>query len=140
MKKLAILAILFTFAVAFAEDKPSPVDEATQNKILKANHAHDQALAKLADIKDRWSRAQDQSRQAQEQAQKVLAQQQSALNSEAEALQPQLAKTQKDLDEEIDAAYKAAKLDKTKYSFNLETFVFSPLTSPAPPTPSPEKK
>lgn len=125
MKKLAILAILFSFALAFAEDKPSPVDEATQNKILKLQHVKDQAESKMAGIQTQWSQIQTQARELQDQA---------------KAAQQQIADAQKAYDAEVDAAYKSAKLDKDKYSFDAEKMVFSPKPSPAPPTPSPEKK
>lgn len=135
---LVVLAVLAMFiGIGFAAEQkpeppktPAPVSSITasndiQLKILKAQHALDEINTQMAGLQQKWNDIQNQMRDIQSQAQPLTKQQ-----SEAQAA----------LDKEVDAAFTAANVDKTKFDFDRKSLTFVPKVSPAPPTPSPEKK
>lgn len=131
MKKLAVLAIVVLSVLALAEDKkpdakPLPtLTEIQQNKLLKAQHAKDLVSQKGAQLAGQW--------------QQIVAQQRE-IQDRAKALDQEMAEANKALDAETDAAFKAAGLDKEKYTLDVEKMVFNPKISPAPVSQQPEKK
>lgn len=97
----------------------------SQIDMLKKQHAVDKLKSRQGDLNARWSQIQDAARQT---------------SSEFESTAKEMEKATKDLNEAKEAAAKSAGLDPAKYDVNVEAGTFDPKPSPAPTTPSPEKK
>lgn len=123
---LVVSGLLLFGTTSFAEDKkPTPVAQDIQVKLLKKQHAVDAVNNKMADLQSRWTQVQDAARQ---------------LQAEFTKAKDALDAANKELETEKSAAFKSANMDDKAFALNVETGTFDPKTSPAPPTPSPDKK
>lgn len=137
MKITVIVLVLLASFVVAEDKKAAPVSAAvvpalssdSQNSLLRAQKKLDAANSAGAAAKIEWLTFVDQVKEKQAEIQKKLADASAASE-----------KAEKDYQEAVRAAAKVINLDPDKYSLNRDTLVFSPLASPAPVTPSPEKK
>lgn len=131
---MTAIGLLLCATISFADEggqlpalklvaKPVPTD--VQVKVLQKQHTVDLAKQSLADLQQQWAQIQEAARQA---------------NASYETKKKVLDEAQKALDEEKKKAFDAAGLDQKAYDLNSEVTEFSPKPSPAPATPSPEKK
>jgi len=105
--------------------KPVPMSIASENRILKAEHSRDEVLKQEADLRDQFNQLQNASKQLQE---------------KYADLQKKDSAVSKDVDEQIEAAWKESGLDKSKYSADVAGFVFNPKTEPKTEAKAAEKK
>lgn len=121
-----VLFVMFA-ALTFAEDKPAPLIPVTlsrdaENRILKAEHAHDQAVKLQTDTSMQTQQLQMQANQIKER-----------LDAQAKDADAKEKAASKDVDAAIEQAWKDAGLDKAKYDFDAADFTFKPKPPPAPP-------
>lgn len=129
----AVVTTLFLFTLAIAQDKkpdpkpapPPPISDSAQVKVLKAQRAVKDAEAEMSQLNARWQTIQQQAQ---------------ALQQQAPQISKKVTDAQAALKSEIDSVAKDAGLDPTKFDFNPDTLIFVPKASPAPSSPSPEKK
>jgi hypothetical protein len=122
---LFLLSITLMAVIAIADDA-KPVPDATQVKLLKAQHAVDEAIAKVTNAQIQFSNA-------------AVTQQQ--ISAAFPSLQKQQADAEKALQDVKDEAIKAAGLDKAKFDVDVKAGTFIPKAPTATATPSaPEKK
>ena len=123
---LMVLAFLFGSLLVRAEDKPAdkpgpvPMSREAENRILKAEHAHDQIAKQQADVNLRMQQLQTQAQQQWE-----------GLQKQANELAPKETATSKAVDEAIEQAWKESGLDKAKYDADAADFTFKPKAAPA---------
>jgi hypothetical protein len=104
------------------EPAPIPVPEANQKALYKAIHAHDQAQTQISTINSQFLQVQANAKQQMDQAQ--------AKEKESAAA---IAKAE-------DEAYKAASVDKSKFTLDEEAMQFTPRAKAAPaPPPAPHQ-
>jgi hypothetical protein len=95
--------------------QPVPMSREAENRILKAEHAHDQIARQETELNL-------QMQQLQLQAQN----QWNALDAKAKELGPKEVSTSKDIEAAIEQAWKESGLDKTKYDVDAADFTFKP--------------
>jgi len=95
--------------------QPVPASRDAENKILKAEHAHDVIAKQQTETSLQMQRLQTQAQQ-----------QWDALDKQAKELGPKEVATAKDIEAAIEAAWKESGLDKAKYDFDAADFVFKP--------------
>lgn len=125
MKLIASVLLLFSAFAAYAQS-PTPIpvsNKDTKIKILEAKVADDEAAAHIKDLESQYTQAQ------------AMIQRISAEYPTAKAQSDQV---HKKLADEVDAAYKEAGYDKTKYDFDLKSTAFLP--KPVPPVAPPVDK
>lgn len=132
--KFAVLVLLLSLIV-FAEDqkttppptppapaaeplKPVPVPDASQLKVLKAQHTLDDIVTQMKDLEQQFT---------------TLRNQATAVNDAYGKLIPQKAEAEKLRDGEITAAMEAIKVDKSKFDYDIKTGTAVPKSSPTPP-------
>ena len=129
MKQIVIAAAFLLSALLFARaaDAPKsiPAPLATENKILKAEHAYDEVLKQEADIRDKFNQLQTAGEQ---------------LKTSYQDLQKKDAAAKKAVDDEIEAAWKESGLDKSKYQFDAANFTFTPKVEAKTEAKAQEKK
>ncbi len=141
MRTTLIALILFCFVIAAPaadsqDKKPEPakpaaaapapaLSEALQVKLLKAKLAVKDAQADMASLESKWQQIQSQAKD---------------LQAQAPQLSQKMTAAQAALNKEVEDAAKAIGIDPAKYDFDQNAMVFNPKATPAPATPSPEKK
>ena len=120
MKKVFILLSLACALFANtlrAEDKPANVSASrdAENRILKAEHAHDLITKQQSDVNLQMQQLQVQAQQRWD-----------TLDKQAKELTPKEQATSKEIDAAIEQAWKETGLDKTKYDFDAADFTFKP--------------
>jgi hypothetical protein len=105
-----------------AQDKPAnvPASREAENRILKAEHAHDQVAKQQADVNLQMQQLQVQAQQRWD-----------ALDKQGKELATKEQATSKEIDAVIESIWKETGLDKTKYDFDAADFTFKPKAAPA---------
>jgi hypothetical protein len=120
--RITVIAFLLFAVLTFAQDKPANVSASrdAENRILKAEHAHDQVAKEQASVN-----LQMQTLQVNAKAQwDTLQKQQTDLDTKEKA-------TSKEVDAAIEEAWKESGLDKSKYDFDAADFTYKPKAPPA---------
>jgi hypothetical protein len=126
MKKVFVLlslaCALFSTTLR-AEDKPSnvPASREAENRILKAEHAHDQVAKQQGDVNLQMQQLQVQAQQRWD-----------ALDKQAKELAIKEQATSKELDAVIEQVWKESGLNKTTYDFDAADFTFKPKIAAKP--------
>jgi hypothetical protein len=137
MRTMFVTLILFCFVVAApaadSQDKKpeppkpaaTPAPETLQVKVLKAKLAVKDAESQMANLNVRWQQVQAAAKEIQ---------------SDGPGIQQKVSAAQTDLNKAKEETLKAMGLDPAKYDFDDSAMIASPKATPAPATPSPEKK
>ncbi len=122
MKQITTAAfyLLFALFLARAQDaapkkpdspKSIPMSIASENKILKAEHARDEILKQEADVRDKFNQLQIAGKQLQDQF---------------ADLQKKDTESSKAVEDAIETAWKESGLDKAEYAADVAGFQFTP--------------
>lgn len=132
MKRFTLLACFVLFGAFWAsiallaDDKPAekpanvPASREAENRILKAEHGHDQVAKQQSDVNLQMQQLQVQAQQRWD-----------ALDKQGKELATKEQATSKEIEAAIESAWKESGLDKAKYDFDAADFTFKPKAAPA---------